>query len=1046
MSSQLTSEQLRAVTFLSDKNLVIEAGAGAGKTKVLSERVKWLLTQAPVSSRLNSSQVFIVTFTNDAQKELQERIQTVLPYEYTSMLHISTIDALFDSLVDSLFPLWWEKKQHLQSEFLQIPPILTLVSEKEVQRNLEKKVSVFFNENQFSQKELALVIDFILSGGFKKNHSSIFSPTNTLENILKCMCQDQFLASKKENIRIISSKIHPVTVNLISQIHDLARAEYEKRIQKGEFTYADKTVFLKENLQNNSPIFVKELIVDEYQDTNFIQHEILCQLVLNSKGRMVVVGDPKQSIYGFRGASVNVFKSLLENKEWEHIVLNKNFRTQETLLHEINTLSNIAFDWKNPRLPLEYKESFFFEEAQKKYIGENALVSGLNSTLHDATNSTCVYMVSASVPSSKGTGSSEAKLSTHAPLAYAHFLKQLKEKENINWKDIVVLCEKNKQIKILKDAFLQFEIPVKTDENSHNSLQEKIEDFVSLALVKCLAGKADSFDYYLVLTSPLVDIPEHELYDEKSVTRNEFLSTLEIFQKIARDNFFLAWQKLRWFLVEKRTNNAKLFCANMDFFAKALFAELSNSNTRVNLEKLITIANEKSFVLPDTLSYYNIVRKNYSQEHDGDAIEIKTIHKAKGLEWPYVCFYPKYGMQMQTGEFIASQSQNYLDISWLSQDVESLSVVQRIENTHFLSADSLVDEKNKTVRFSELRKQQEENYERQRVFYTAFTRPQKKLILLQPTFHHSSKKGIKELSQEKKSSLYNDYLEQDVYTKYFNLKFNIPQSKKNMEDLPLKEVFSSEDNKIELTHYNLNTFCAENTFNQIEQKMDFDSNLILVKKRDSENKLLRKVDNLSKNISDILQQKKEQRLKIHKGNLFHARMENMKINRRSLIFQLEKKAHLCKREFEIWSKNNNYEQSKRNIVDMLLLFHKGVFEEIMSSLDTPTNDFCMNGEVALVIDFKTGQPQQEHVEQITNYINLINNFWEECSERQQNFAGVGNMTVLGAIVYTKQKSQQNLSFHNEFIEPFYSSEEEKFYLFNNNFENMPKNRHSLLTT
>ena len=356
MSSNLTQEQLKAVTFLpqvhaTKKNLIIEAGAGAGKTSVLSERVKWLLTKAPLTIRLNPNQIFLVTFTNDAQKELKERIQNVLAAaslsQYSSSIHISTIDGLFDSLVDSIFPLWWDNYNH-KSTF-QIPPILTLVTENEVTRNLEKKVAHFLNDSPHSSHDLALIIDFILSGGFKKSNSNFFSPTNTLENILKCMCQDHFLISNKEDIRIVANKIHPATNSLIAQIHTIARLEYEKRIQKGEFTYADKTVFLKENLQNNILISMKELIVDEYQDTNFLQHDILYKLIHNSKGRMVVVGDPKQSIYGFRGASVNVFKSLLEDKEWEHISLNKNFRTQENLLHEINTLSSLAFRWKNPR-------------------------------------------------------------------------------------------------------------------------------------------------------------------------------------------------------------------------------------------------------------------------------------------------------------------------------------------------------------------------------------------------------------------------------------------------------------------------------------------------------------------------------------------------------------------------------------------------------------------------------------------------------------------------------------------------------------------------
>jgi len=465
--SSLTPEQLKAVTFLPHaykKHLIIEAGAGAGKTTVLGERVQWLLTK----TSLTPNQIFMVTFTNDAQKELKEKVQAKVQNN-SHLIHISTIDSLFDSLVESIFPLWWEK-----INLFQIPPILTLISESEIQRNLEKKVALLFNENRNSSYELALILDFILSGGFKKSNVNFFSPTNTLENILKCMCQDHFLSAKKEDIRIASNKIHPATYTLIEQIHTIARLEYEKRIQKGEFTYADKTVFLKENIKNKCPIFMKELIVDEYQDTNFLQHEILSRLVNNSKGRMVVVGDPKQSIYGFRGASVSVFKSLLEDKEWEHIVLNKNFRTQKNLLHEINALSKLAFSWQNPRHPVAYINSFFYEEAQKKYIGENPLIPGENTIKQDE-SSPNVYIVSASIPPKT---KDKIKINDTAPLAYADFLNDLKVKENFSWNEVVVLCEKNKQIKKNIDLKLGIETEWVIT-NFRNEIKNEIAKFTN---------------------------------------------------------------------------------------------------------------------------------------------------------------------------------------------------------------------------------------------------------------------------------------------------------------------------------------------------------------------------------------------------------------------------------------------------------------------------------------------------------------------------------------------------------------------------------------
>ena len=1056
MHSHLTLEQQKSVTFLPyvhsvdnimKKNLIIEAGAGAGKTKVLSERVQWLLTQAPPLKRLSPSEIYLVTFTTDAQKQLKERIQNVLTENNSSslfpFLSISTIDSLFDSLVECLFPQWWEKSiSKEETNFHRHPPLLTLVSEKEVQRNLESQVNEFLMNECPSDIQMALVIDFILSGGFKKNNAQLISSVNTFENILKCMCQDIFLTTTQENIRIVTNKIHPATQDLILKIHQLARTEYLKRILKGQMTYADKTVFLKENLQNANPILIQELIVDEYQDTNFLQHEILSRLVENSKGRMVVVGDPKQSIYGFRGSSVDVFKSLLMHENWEHIVLNKNFRTEAKLLNEINLLSHLAFSWSNPRHSEEYKESFFYKEANKKFIGESPLISGLSTQEIDQKGNPCVYVVTASLPPKI---KSSLKINQHSPLAYGHFLKNFKEKNGLKWKDIVVLCEKNKQIQSLKENFLALDIPVKTAENENVLENEKYEDHISFALTKCLAGKADSYDLYLILKSPLIPIPENEIESYFSKNKqptpliDHFFTLIEEAKQIAKHNFFIAWQQLRWNLAFNFDKNAELFSFYMDSFAKSLLKECLNKNLRVQLEESI-FKPQLEFFLPQELSSYNLKRHFKNTTTLSDALEIKTIHKAKGLEWPVVCFFPKYGLQLQTGEFIVAQSQTTLDISWLSQDSEGLSAVKRLKNSHFDSADSFIDENNKIVRFSEVRKTQEENFERQRVFYTAFTRPQKALILFQPNMHASSKKGYKELSQEKKQPQTHNYLEQDVFIKYIQTNFDLPETKN--EAPPFKDSVISNNNQVHYTHYNL----AAEEFNLVLQNLTTQSSETLTTHQiqgenihfhwnksnieNNKNDIL-ELDVLSEkktNFINHIEQKKSQRIKIHKGIQFHAGLENKKINPHSFLFELEKKSFLCKREMEVWTKEA--EKSKRNIIDMLLLFNKNEFSSLFPM--EINSDLTQFNSVALVIDFKTGQTQSNHIAQIQNYINLTKQLLESLSHenerKEQIFDGGKNCLVIGALIYSKSNNAENINFNNKIFPPLFQNKLETFYL------------------
>ncbi len=97
--------------------------------------------------------------------------------------------------------------------------------------------------------------------------------------------------------------------------------------------------------------------------------------------------------------------------------------------------------------------------------------------------------------------------------------------------------------------------------------------------------------------------------------------------------------------------------------------------------------------------------------------------------------------------------------------------------------------------------------------------------------------------------------------------------------------------------------------------------------------------------------------------------------------------------------------------------------------------------VALVIDFKTGEQKQDHVTQILNYMNLTKLLF---SHQQKN--EWKNIAVFGSLIYTKTTSNQNLYFNNELLVPLFNNDQEIFYLLPEYCENMPKNRQLLLTS
>ena len=144
---KFTIEQDKCIHFYPNKldlkqNLLIEAGAGAGKTAVLTERTKWLLSYKKLN--ISPSQLFIVTFSKDAASQIQERIEKELSQidqlsDAISFIHISTIDSFFSELVNCIYPTWWELNQK-RKNFYSMPPRLQLIDEEIICNEVYKAI------------------------------------------------------------------------------------------------------------------------------------------------------------------------------------------------------------------------------------------------------------------------------------------------------------------------------------------------------------------------------------------------------------------------------------------------------------------------------------------------------------------------------------------------------------------------------------------------------------------------------------------------------------------------------------------------------------------------------------------------------------------------------------------------------------------------------------------------------------------------------------------------------------------------------------------
>jgi DNA helicase II / ATP-dependent DNA helicase PcrA len=311
MEKKLNKEQLEAVKHKNGPLLII-AGAGTGKTTVITERIKYLIEK----NLAKPSEILALTFTEKASQEMQERVDVAMPYGYTQMW-ISTFHSFCDRI--------------LRQEALHIglDPRYKLMTVAENIQTLRKHLFEF-NLNYFRP---------------------LGNPTKFLDGMLQhfSRLQDEdvnpseYIAWVNSKLKIPNSKLDDEQKLELSKWQELSNAykTYEElKVKESVMDYGDlivKTLQLfrqRQNLLKNYQKLFKYILVDEFQDTNVAQYELL-KLVTppKNKGNLTVVGDDSQSIYKFRGAAIsNIIYFQKDYKKVKTIVLTKNYRSSQTIL------------------------------------------------------------------------------------------------------------------------------------------------------------------------------------------------------------------------------------------------------------------------------------------------------------------------------------------------------------------------------------------------------------------------------------------------------------------------------------------------------------------------------------------------------------------------------------------------------------------------------------------------------------------------------------------------------------------------------------------
>ena len=554
----LNKAQKEAVTHL-DGPLLIVAGAGSGKTRVLTTRIANLIRQ----KKAFPNQILAVTFTNKAAKEMQIRVSKILGSSAVGLSWLGTFHSICAKLLRK-----HASAVNLNSNFT----IIDTDDQIRLIKNICKAENI--DVKKLAPKYILAIIDRWKNRGYYPSEVNI---------------------NKKD---IYEKTILPIYKVYQQKLTDLNSCDFGDLILHC-VKILEKNSEIREIYKKN----FKYILVDEYQDTNFVQSKWL-NLLVGEDQNICCVGDDDQSIYSWRGAEIKNFLEFDQiYKKTKVIRLEQNYRSTQNIL---STASNLISN------------------------NQNRVGKTLESTMDDGdfVKLNCFK-----------NGKDES-------IGISDEIENIKKKFSLN--NIAILVRAIFQTREFEERFLKIGMPYRILGGIKFYERAEIKDCV--AYLRLVYQEKDDLAFERIVNNPKRSIGESTLKSVHEFSKQNSLC-LEISAKkmieknmikpkakVGLNLFLDLIRKWRFDLKEKNINHVKLLQIILDESGYSSMLknkkDLENENRLENIKELLSAM--KEFDNLESFLEHVSLATSIDQDWEGEKVNMMTIHAAKGLEFDVV--------------------------------------------------------------------------------------------------------------------------------------------------------------------------------------------------------------------------------------------------------------------------------------------------------------------------------------------------------------------------------------------------------------------------